>query len=259
MTIRIDRAGPIATLLLDRPQVRNALDAAMIDTLNAAFAELAADSAVRVVVLTGAGTAFCAGGDLNWMRASLQLHAEANLAEIERLSLLFEQAWAFPKPLIGRVNGVAIGAGAGLIACCDLAVAANHARFGFGEVKVGLVPAIFSRYVIPKIGVGHARALFVSGEQFSAERAFEIGLVHAVVDVPDLDATVAAIAARCRSSAPEAVALTKQVIDTVWEAERDEARRATIKTIAAVRRSAEAQEGISAFLEKRRPRWNLQS
>jgi methylglutaconyl-CoA hydratase len=255
MTIQITRSGAIAVITIDRPAVRNAFDAATITALADAFAHLGDDASVRAAVLTGAGRAFCAGGDLNWMRESLQMSEEENRADAERLSLLFERAWRFPKPLIGRVNGVAIGGGAGLIACCDIAIAADHARFGFGEVKLGLAPSVIARFVVPKIGVSHARALFVSGEQFTAERAFEIGLVHAVVAEEELDATVAAIAGRCLSSGPEAVAATKAIIDAVWELERDAAREVTIATIAAVRRGAEAQEGTRAFLEKRRASW----
>lgn len=257
MSITIARGGLVATLTLDRPAVRNAFDAAMVAALSAAFAELAADEAVRAVVLTGAGDAFCAGGDLGWMRSSLAWTEQENLADAESMARMFEAAWTFPKPLIGRVNGPAIGGGAGLVACCDLAVAADSAQIGFSEVKLGLIPAVIAQYVVPKIGVGHARALFVSGERISAERAFEIGLVHGVTPADELDALVSAIVGRVISGGPQAVAAAKRLVDAVWALERDAARRYVVDAIAQARAGQEGQEGVRAFLEKRRPGWSL--
>jgi methylglutaconyl-CoA hydratase len=168
---------------------------------------------------------------------------------------MFEAAWTLPKPLIGRINGVALGGGAGLVACCDLAVAVETARFGFSEVKLGLIPAVIAQYVVPKIGVSHARALFVSGERFSAERAFEIGLAHAVVGADHLDATVATLVTRMLSSGPAAAGAAKRLIDAVWRLERDAARRYVVAAIAEARTGAEGQEGVRAFLAKRKPWW----
>jgi methylglutaconyl-CoA hydratase len=255
MTITITRSGPVATLTLNRPEVRNAFDAAMVAGLRQAFGELAADDAVRLVVLTGAGDAFCSGGDLGWMHASLAWSYEENVGDAEALAAMFESAWTFPKPLIGRVNGAAIGGGAGLVACCDIALAADSAQLGFGEVKLGLLPAVIAQYVVPKIGVSHARALFVSGERISAERAFEIGLVHGVTSADELDVLVSAIAGRVLSSAPGAVAAAKRLVEAVWTLERDAARRYVVEAIAQARAGAEGQEGVRAFLEKRRPDW----
>lgn len=256
MSIAVTRSGPVATLTLDRPAVRNAFDAAMVAALGAAFAELAADDAVRAVVLTGAGETFCAGGDLGWMRASLAWSMEDNLADAEAMARMFEAAWTFPKPLVARVNGPAIGGGAGLVACCDIALAADSAQLGFAEVKLGLIPAVIAQYVVPKIGVGHARALFVSGERISAERAFEIGLLHGVAPADELDALVAAVVGRVLGSAPLAVAAAKRLVDAVWTLERDAARRYVVEAIAQARAGAEGQEGVRAFLEKRRPGWS---
>ena len=168
---------------------------------------------------------------------------------------MFEAVWTLPKPLIGRIHGAAMGGGVGLVACCDLAVAVDTARFGFSEVKLGLIPAVIAQYVLPKIGVSHARALFVSGERFTAERAFEIGLVHAITSLEDLDATVASLAARLRSSGPVAVGAAKRLIDAVWALDRDAARRYVVEAIAAARTGDEGQEGLRAFLEKRRAAW----
>lgn len=247
--------GPIAVLTLARPEVHNAFNAQMVAELREQFVALAHDSRARVVVLAGAGPSFCAGADMNWMRASLDWSHAENVADAEALSAMFEAAWALPKPLIGRVQGSAIGGGAGLVACCDVAVAAETARFGFSEVKLGLVPAVIAQFVVPKIGVSHARALFVSGERFTPERAFEIGLIHAITSADDLDATVSSLALRMLDSAPEAVGAAKRVVDAIWELERDAARAFVVSTIASARSGAEGQEGLQAFLDKRKARW----
>ncbi|HEX9373018.1 MAG TPA: enoyl-CoA hydratase-related protein [Roseiflexaceae bacterium] len=253
--IQLDRAGPRATITLHRPDLHNAFNAEMIGELRDCLTALANDESARVVVLTGAGQSFCAGADLNWMRASLDWSREQNIADTEALAAMFEAAWTLPKPLIGRVNGAALGGGVGLVACCDIAVAADSARFGFSEVKLGLIPAVIAQYVVPKIGVSQARALFVSGERFTAERAFEIGLVHAVTGAEGLDATVDALTSRMLSSAPEASGAAKRLVDAVWSLERDAGRRYVVEAIAAARAGAEGQEGLRAFLEKRHPSW----
>jgi methylglutaconyl-CoA hydratase len=254
-SIALSRAGPVATLTLQRPDAHNAFNAAMIAELRDAFLALAADDAVRVVVLAAAGDSFCAGADIAWMRDTLHWSRERNLADATALADMFEAAWTLPKPLIGRINGAALGGGVGLVACCDLAVAADGARFGFSEVKLGIIPAVIAQYVVPKIGVSHARALFVSGERFSAERAFEIGLLHAVTGAEALDATVATLASRLMSSGPEAIGAAKRLIDAVWALERDAARQYAVQAIASARAGAEGQEGLRAFLEKRKPDW----
>ena len=210
-----------------------------------------------LVVLAGAGPSFCAGGDLKWMQASLDWSQAQNQADAEALATMFEAAWTLPKPLIGRIHGAAMGGGVGLVACCDLAVAADTARFGFSEVKLGLIPAVIAQYVVPKIGVSQARALFVSGERFTAQRAFEIGLVHAVTGAEELDVIVGGLVNRLRSSGPEAVGAAKRLVDAVWTLEREAARRYAVEAIAAARIGAEGQEGIRAFLEKRKPNWSV--
>lgn len=258
MTLHITHNGPIATVTLDRPDVHNAFDAAMIAEVRAAFDALSGDRHVRVVVLTGAGESFCAGGDMRWMQNVAGLTFEENLADAAALAAMFEAIWTCPKVVLGRINGAAIGGGAGLAACCDLAIAADTARFGFGEVKIGLVPAVIAQYVVPKIGVSQARALFVSGERFSAERAFEIGLIHGVVPREELDATVMEIAQRCLTGAPDAITTIKRVVDVVWESERLAAQRFVVEMLARVRTGNEAHEGIAAFKARRRPPWASQ-
>lgn len=255
-SVLVTRDGPVGIVTLNRPDVHNAFGAAMIAESRAAFTQLAADDTVRAVVLTGAGASFCAGADVHWMQDSLNWTREENVADAERLADLLDAAWTLPKPLVGRINGAAMGGGAGLVACCDIAVAVDSARFAFSEVKLGLLPAVISQYVVPKIGVSHARALFISGERFTAERAFEIGLVHGVTTAADLDATVTNIVNRLLTSAPEAAAASKRLVDAIWTMERETARQYVTHAIAAARTSAEGQEGLRAFLEKRKPGWS---
>jgi methylglutaconyl-CoA hydratase len=254
--IQLTQHGSIATVLLNRPDLHNAFSADMIAELHAAFRHLATDPAVRAVVLTGAGPSFCAGGDVNWMRSSLDLTRDQNIADAERLQAMYEAINTVPKPLIGRINGAAVGGGAGLVACCDVAVAADNARFGFSEVKLGIVPAVIARYVVPKIGVGHARALFVTGRRFDAAHALRIGLVHDVVPAAKLNAVVDAVLDDVLSSGPQAIDRAKQLVEAVATQPGEAAMRYTIEAIADARTSAEGQEGLRAFLEKRPPRWN---
>lgn len=253
--ISLKHAESVATLTLARPDLHNAFNVEMIAELRDCFSALASDPATRVVVLTGAGPSFCAGADLNWMRASLDWSREQNMSDAKALAAMFEAAWNLPQPLVGRINGAAMGGGVGLVACCDIAVATDTARFGFSEVKLGLIPAVISQYVVPKIGVSQARALFVSAERFTAQRAYEIGLVHAVASTAELDVTVANLVERLLSSGPAALGAAKRLVDAVWTLDREAARRYVLEAIAQARTSPEGQEGIRAFLEKRKPNW----
>jgi methylglutaconyl-CoA hydratase len=251
------RSGPVATLAIDRQESGNSLDGATIAALHAGFRALASDPGVRAVVLTGVGDVFCSGLDRAWVRASLDLTEAENQAEVAELAALFEVVWRFPKPLLARVNGPALGSGCGLVACCDLAIAAETSRFGFDEVKLGLSAALFSPYVVPKIGYGHTRALLVTGERFSAERAFEIGLVHAVTPGDELDVTISNMLSRVLTSAPQAVATTKAALEIAWDRERSAAQQILAGYEAETRTSAEAQEGLRAAVGRRRPSWTI--
>jgi methylglutaconyl-CoA hydratase len=254
-SVQLSRSGPVVTVTLSRPEVHNAFDAALIQELTAAFSALAADVSVRAVVLTGAGASFCAGADLGWMRASLEFSRAENIADAERLAAMFAAVDTLPKPLIGRVNGAAVGGGAGLVACCDIVVAAETAKFGFSEVKLGIVPAVIARYVVPKIGASHARALFVSGRRFDAAHAQRIGLVHDVVPADRLDGVVQRVLADVLTSGSAAVGTAKAVVRAVQALPDDEIGPYLVAAIADARTSAEGQEGIRAFLEKRKPDW----
>ena len=254
-TIRVatDERG-VATVTMDRPEVRNAFDERLITELAEAVTDLTEADRVRVLVLTGSGEAFSAGADLTWMRSMKDNSFDENLRETSRVNTMLRALWDLPKPVIGRVNGHALGGGAGLVATCDVAVAAETATFGFTEVALGLAPAVISPYVVRKIGPSAARALFVTGERFDARRAMAAGLVHQVVAPDRLDAAVEAAVARCLKAGPEAVAAAKRLVDLAMRP-LDEATAETPKVIAALRVGDEGQEGMRAFLERRPPAW----
>jgi methylglutaconyl-CoA hydratase len=254
-TIIVDRAGPVTRVRCNRPAVRNALNAEMIAELTAVFAATSADEALRVVVLSGEGETFSGGADINYMRAGLDLGEAENYEDALRLSDVFASIANCPVPVVARVQGAALGGGSGLIAACDIVIAAVDAVFGFTEVRLGIVPAVISPFVLRKIGRSQAGALFTTGERFDAARAQMIGLVHEVVPSHDLDTAVEKKVGDILACGPEAVRLAKTIARTVSGMGADEARTWTARTIAARRASAEGQEGLRAFLEKRKPGW----
>ncbi len=251
-SVKLAVAGDIARVTLERPEVRNAFNAEVIKQLHDVFARITAADDVRAVVLAGEGNVFCGGADINWMRDSLDLSFEANVADAERMSDMFRAIDNCPKPVIGRIHGAALGGGAGLAAVCDIAIASDDAVFGFTEVKLGIIPAVISPFVLSKIGSSHARALFLTGERFDAARARAIGLVHQVVPAGELDAAVDRVLAEIRSAGPSAVGAAKLLVRRVLDATYDESREITTTAIARQRASAEGQEGLRAFLERRK-------
>jgi methylglutaconyl-CoA hydratase len=250
MTISVSITHGIARVTLNRPEVHNGLNAAMIADLKAAFDRLSEDAHVRVVVLTGEGKNFCAGADLNWMQEASQQGFEANQQDAHKLARMFYTIDSCPKPVVALVNGAALGGGVGLVACCDIVVAQANAQFGLTEVRIGLIPATISPYVTRKIGEAQVRRYMLTGERFDAETARRIGLVHEIGD--DADNLISNLLA----NGPDAMADTKALIREVAHAPVDEALLAmTAERIAARRASSEGREGIAAFLEKRKPRW----
>jgi methylglutaconyl-CoA hydratase len=242
---------------LNRPQVHNAFNAELIEELRSAFEEVGSYSLgeVRAVVLAGEGPSFCAGADVNWMRASLNLTEEDNVQDALRMARMFDTINRCRVPVVGRIHGLALGGGVGLVAVCDIVVAAEDARFAFSEVKLGIIPAVISPYVLARIGQSHARALFLTAERFGADRAARIGLVHIVVPPDRLDEEVERVLREINTSAPEAVARAKELIATLPHLPPDEVMMHTARTIASLRVGEEGQEGLRAFLEKRKPRW----
>lgn len=259
--VRLDVDGQIARLFLTRPEVRNAFDDVLIAELSAALLVVRngfeTDPAVapRALVLTGEGTAFCAGADMNWMRRSVTYSRDENEADARRFAGMMRALDELPIPTIARVNGACLGGGMGLIACCDIVVAAEEADFGFTEVRLGIAPAVISSFVLPKIGVAAARRWFLTGEIFPASAAKSMGLVHEIVPLADLDLATARIAAAIAGNGPLAVAAAKRLIRENTALRRDDAIENSVRAIAALRASLEGQEGLGAFLEKRRPAW----
>jgi len=252
----VARHGAVLQVTLNRPDVRNAFNDALIDGLIAAFEGAAADPQVRCVVLAGAGKAFCAGADLAWMKSMAHYGEVENQADARRLAGLFAAVDRCPKPVIGRIHGAAMGGGVGLVACCDIPVATADTVFAFTEVRLGLAPAVISPFVLRKIGVGAARELFVTGERFDVERARAIGLVHHVAaDLDAADALVARLVASVLAGAPGAVAACKQLAMTVADLDDATATATTAALIARLRAADEGQEGMRAFLTRTPPAW----
>lgn len=255
LSVERSHHNKIATVTLRRPEVHNAFNAQVVEELTTAFTELRTDDALHGVVLTGAGPSFSAGADLNQMKAAATITQEDNLNDAVRLADLLYTINTLPMPVIARVNGTAMGGGLGLIAVCDIAIAAESARFAFSEVKLGIAPAVISPFIVCKIGQAQARMLFVTGERFNAAHALSIGLVHTVVPLEQLDAAIEKTISELLTSAPQAIRTCKTLALTVGQMEHAEARSYTAETIARLRISEEGQEGLRAFLEKRKAKW----
>jgi methylglutaconyl-CoA hydratase len=255
-TIRVERKERVGRIWLDRPDIRNAFNAVMIGELRRALRALADDTAVRIIVLSGQGSSFCAGADLAWMRDIAHFSRDESLRESLDLAECLHDLYTIAKPTIARVNGPAIGGGTGFVSACDIAVASTDASFGLSEVKIGVVPAAISPYVLRRIGESRARQYFLTGERFDARRAEEIGLVNIAVGPAELDPKVDGLIASLLSSGPEALAKAKELLSRGPAMGFAEAKRYTAEMIAGLRASAEAQEGMAAFLEKRKPKWS---
>jgi methylglutaconyl-CoA hydratase len=253
--LSLRRDGPIEYLTLNRPDVRNAFNADMIAELGSWAATARADEGLRAVVLAGAGPAFCAGADAAWMAETVEYSHDQNVADATAAAAMFAAINALPMAVIGRVHGAALGGGVGLAAVCDIAVADDECVFGFTEVKLGIIPAVISPFVLAKVGPSAARELFLTGARFSAARAHTIGLVHGVVPMSELDKTVAEYVREILTGAPAAVRAAKALIRDVLGRPLDEAMPSAARAIAAQRVSPQGQEGLRAFLEKRKPSW----
>jgi methylglutaconyl-CoA hydratase len=253
--LSINTEAGVARVALNRPDVRNAFDEGMIAELTAWAREAARDETLRVAVVSGAGSTFSAGADLGWMARMVEYSEDENQRDARALAEMFEALDDLPMPLIARVHGAALGGGVGLVAVCDIAVASDQAQFGFTEVKLGLIPAVISPYCIAKMGVSAARELMLTGARFTAARAKDIGLVHAVVEATELDAAVDARVSELRSCAPGAVRATKQLVARIAGERPADVMDVTSRAIAAQRVSPEGQEGLRAFLGKGTPSW----
>lgn len=251
LLINTDSRG-VRTLTLNRPERHNALNGELIAELITAIDACHNDTDVRVVVMTGAGTSFSSGADLEWMRASINYDEAANRHDARQLSTMLRKIHDLPKPTIARINGPAYGGGLGVIACCDIAIASSAAQFAFTEVKLGLVPAVISPYILMSIGPRQARRLFMTATQFSSSEALEMELLHHVAESDALDEAVEKNIGQLLKAGPEALKACKQLIPRLSSDEIDEA---LVALIAKLRASPEGQEGLNAFLEKRKPNW----
>lgn len=253
----LETQGSVARITLNRPEVHNAFNEPLIAELTDAFQRMGEDSSVHVVVLTGAGKSFCAGADLEWMGKMAGYSHEENLTDARALQILFQTIDACPKVTIARINGAALGGGAGLVAVCDLAVASEAAVFAFSEARLGLIPAVISPYVLRKIGWSHASWLFLTAQRFSAAQARQVGLVTFVAPAEGsaLDGNIDQLLDNLAQCGPEALAATKRLLREIYGKSPGEAAEATVHAIAAARVSEEGKEGIQAFLAKRKPAW----
>ena len=253
--LSIGHGNTVATVTLARPDTRNALNAELIEELRHCMKELAEDNNVRMVVLTGEGNFFCAGADIGYMRDTASFSYEENLEDARRLAAMFGAVDECPKPIVARIQGAAIGGGVGLVAAADVAVAQEGTVFAFSEVRLGISPATIAPFVARKIGHSQVRALFLTGERFDAARAQAIGLVHEVASEEDLDAVVQEKVEGLLSGGPEALAATKALLRELRDAAPSEVIEITARRIAELRTGEEGQEGLGAFLEKRKPAW----
>jgi methylglutaconyl-CoA hydratase len=257
-TLRVERTGSVARVTLARHEVRNAFNAELIAALTDAFTILAAEppDALRAVVLAGEGSVFCAGADVEWMRAAAAMDVDGNEADAGRLATMLETIDTCPVPVIARVQGAALGGGMGLCAVSDVVLAAADAVFGFTETRLGILPAVIGPFALAKIGESQARALFLPGSRFGAERARDIGLVHEVVaDEAALDQRVEKLVEEILAAGPTAVREAKLLIRRLRGQPAAQARALTVAAIARQRTSPEGHEGLSAFLDKRDPSW----
>jgi methylglutaconyl-CoA hydratase len=254
-SILTQRDGPVLRVTLNRPEVRNAFDEEVVAGLDTLATNAAADRQLRALVLGGSGKAFCAGADVAWMAKSIAYSQRENLSDAEDLARMLERLDTLPFPVIGRIHGAALGGGVGLAAICDIAIAAEDAVFALSEVKLGILPAVVAPYVIRKIGISAARELFLTGSRFGAVQAKQIGLVHEIVPAAELDAAVTRRLAEVMTAGPRAIATAKALIREIAAAHPNDVIGLTTNTIAAQRVSEEGQEGLRAFLEKRKPSW----
>jgi len=254
-TIELLKEKDVVTVSLNRPDVHNAMSETLMKELTSCFEELSKDTSVRAIILTGKGKSFCAGADLNWMKSMANYSKEENIKDSRLLVSLFDSIYNCPKPVIGRVNGHAFGGGLGLFAVCDIAIAVPNCKFAFSEVKLGIIPSVISTYIIRRISLSIMRRLFITGERFDSEYANEIGLVDFIASEEEIDEIISEYIEILRSSGPKAIKEVKRLIDKCEKMDVDSYKEHTVEKISELRVSDGGQEGIKAFLEKRKPKW----
>jgi methylglutaconyl-CoA hydratase len=255
-TIKTSKQGKIFTISLNRPDVHNAMNDTMMKELTNCFNKISIDDVIKVVVLTGIGKSFCAGADLNWMKSMSHYSKEENIQDSKLLLNLYESVYSCAKPVIGKINGHAFGGGVGLVAVCDITVTLPEKKFAFSETKLGIIPSVISTFVIRRIGLFNMRRLFITGERFTSEYAKEIGLIDYIASEEEIDNLVNKYISLLLSSGPKSIIEIKNLVDNYQKMHIDDYKKFTVEKIAELRVSKEGQEGISAFLEKRKPDWS---
>lgn len=254
-TIIVEKNQDIATVSLNRPDVHNAMNESLMKELTQCFTELSIDNTIRCIILTGKGKSFCAGADLHWMKSMVSYSKEENIKDSTLLLDLYETIYTCPKPVIGRINGHAFGGGIGLIAVCDITCTIPGKKFAFSEANLGIIPSVISTYIYPRIKKADMRRLFITAERFDSETAQAIGLIDYVVSEEDFDTAISEQINLVKSSGPQAISEIKQLLEHLSTLDRKAYQKHTVEKIAKLRVSQEGQEGITAFLEKRKPNW----
>ena len=256
-TIHLEKNNDIVTITLNRPDVHNAMNEQLMKELTSCFVEIQKDESIRVVILTGKGKSFCAGADLNWMKSMVSFSKEENIRDSRLLLDLYETIYQCEKPVIGKINGHAFGGGLGLVAVCDIAIAVPGCKFAFSETKLGIIPSVISTYVLRRvIGLAHLRRLFLTGERFTSQYAEKIGLVDYIIEEHEIDEKINKYCSILRSSGPVAIKEVKSLLNQYETLSREDYKQYTVEKIAELRVSDEGQEGINAFLEKRKSQWS---
>lgn len=254
-TLNLTKQSGVATIQLNRPEIHNAFDDRMIAELTQIFVDVLASPDIRVLVITGVGKSFCAGADMNWMRRMKSYSLAENREDATKLSEMLERLYSLPIPTIAQVNGAAVGGGVGLVSACDIAIASETAVFSLSEVKLGLVPACISPYLLRRMPAGKLRPYFLSGIRISAEKAKELGLIYEVVPEKDLSATVTSLVENLLQCGPKAIKMAKELLDQIPGMDAAQYMPYTAEMIANLRIGDEGQEGLTAFLDKRKPKW----
>ncbi len=255
-TIKLERKKDIVTVILDRPEIHNAMNEKMMQELTSCFQNLSKDDKTRVIILTGNGKSFCAGADLNWMKRMVNYSMEENIEDSNLLLELYESIYSCSKPVIAKVNGHAFGGGIGLFAVCDIAIAIPNCKFAFSEVKLGIIPAVISTYIARRLKLSDMRRLFITGERFNSDYAEKMGLIDFIATEEDIDDIVDRYVSLLKSSGPKAIIEIKNLVDNYEKLSIEEYKDYTVRKISELRVSNEGQEGINAFLEKRKPKWS---
>jgi len=255
-TIDVFKEKDVVTVQLNRPELHNAMNEKLMKELTSCFKELCQDDNIRIIILTGSGKSFCAGADLNWMKSMVRYSKEENIRDSRLLLDLYETIYNCLKPIIGRINGHAFGGGIGLLAVCDITIAVPGLKFAFSEVKLGIIPSVISTFIVKRIGIANMRRLFITGERFNSEYAKEMGLIDYIVPEKEFDTEIQKYVEQLRSSGPNAIKEVKNLVDKCQQMDVERYKEFTVKKIAELRVSQEGQEGINAFLEKRKSKWS---